>query len=597
MSRLTILLAVLLLCGCQDDAQTDLDPAPPTQAARSIPADAPADAVAGFRDGFITVDDVDARILATPADDRPAPGSDLDGWYREQIRLLAMNRLLLAEARRTDLDQDHEFVLRRLALERQIGIRQCLAAELPDAIRVDPAAVNALYEERADDLSAPERRSVYHLYRRLGDDADVDALDAELTTLRDRVLAGERFETLATEYSDSESRHREGSLGWFTPGQLPPTFDEVVFALDEGVPSQPVHMGDGAHLFLVGDVLPERQIELSEAAPRLRQELLAEQEAAALDELAARNDSPTVRIVERDELERIGRDDEIEAIVLEASDYALSLKDFRTRLARAYGDAIRQAPGARSAIPADQAWDALERLKRHEAAFEYCRASDRIDPDTIARQLEGWIEQSMTARMRQSLLRELALSDPQALESFFLSNRDQFLPPVEWQVDRLRIPFSGAAEGDALMARLEQLAAEDASSLTEIQDELGGDIDRLDGITMLDMQNLNPKMGQRVASTPTGSLVPPLRIDDRLELFRVVDRRQPAPPELADVQDAVVSAYLRQYTAELYTRLEADWLAESGYVLFEPRLALLRRAGRAETEISIEELDALLDGS
>lgn len=597
MSRLTPLLAVLLLCGCQDAAQTDPDTAPPIQAARSIPNDAPANAVARYEERYVTVDDVDAHILATPIEDRPAPGADLDDWYREQIRLIVMDQLLLDRARSTDLEQDPDFVLRRRALERQIGIRQCLTQEVPEALQVGRDDIAARYEARADDLQAPERRSVFHIYRRSGPDGDIAAINAELTALRDRVLAGERFETLAAEVSDSESRHREGSLGWFTRGQLPPAFDEVVFALDEGVPSRPVQMPDGAHLFLVGDILPARQASLDEAAPQLRAQILAEQEAAALDELAGRNPSPRVRIIERDELERLGRENETDAVVLEASDYSLTLSGFRTRLRRAFGDSIRTLPGLDSTLPIELAWNSLERLKRHEAAFEVCRSSGWIDDAAIDEQLEPWVEQTLIARMRQDELRRRALDDTTALERYFTSNRDQFLPPVEWRLDRLRVPFTEAATGDANMARLEALAAANEASLADIRAELGGEIEALDWLTMADMQRLNPKLGQRVAATPAGSLVSPLRIDDQLELYRVMDRRQPDPPTLAEVQGAVVSAYLRQYTAELYVELEEDWLAEADFQLYESRLEQLRRAGRSAPEISVEELEALLNES
>lgn len=594
MSRLTPLLAVLLLSGCQDAAQTDPDSAPPIQAARSIPDDAPADAVARHHASYVTVGDVDARILATPLEDRPAPGADLDAWYREQIRLIVMDRLLLDRARSSDLEGEPDFVMRRRALERQIGIRQCLAEEFPEALVVDQDEIETRYRERLDDLQAPERRSVVHLYRRIGPDGDVEALDAELNALRDRVMAGERFETLAAAHSASESRHREGSLGWFTRGQLPAAFDDVVFSLDEGVPSRPVHTPDGAHLFLVGDILPERRVALDEAAPQLRAQLLAEQEAAALDELAARNASPTVRIIERDELERLGREDDPDAVVLEASDYTLTLGGFRTRLRRAFGDTLRNTLNLENSLPMELAWTSLERLERHEAAFEVCRSSGHIDAAAIDRQIEPWIEQTLTARMRQAELRQRALEDSAALERFFASNRDQFLPPVEWQLERLQVPFAATAAGDAAMARLEALAAADESSLEEIRRELGGEIEMLEWLTISAMHRLNPKLGQRVAATAPGSLVPPLRIDDQLELYRVADRRQPDAPALEDVKEAVVSAYLRQYTAEIYTELEDDWLAEAGFQLFESRLEQLRRAGRGEADISIEELEDLL---
>ena len=45
--------------------------------------------------------------------------------------------------------------------------------------------------------------------------------------LRERILRGENFQRLAQSESDSESRHRQGSIGWVVRGQLPQTFARV----------------------------------------------------------------------------------------------------------------------------------------------------------------------------------------------------------------------------------------------------------------------------------------------------------------------------------------------------------------------------------
>jgi hypothetical protein len=61
--------------------------------------------VARFDEFEITLEELDARILALPPAERPAPGEDLDAWLTEQIRQMVVERQLLAEARTSGVAQ------------------------------------------------------------------------------------------------------------------------------------------------------------------------------------------------------------------------------------------------------------------------------------------------------------------------------------------------------------------------------------------------------------------------------------------------------------------------------------------------------------
>jgi len=66
-----------------------------------------------------------------------------------------------------------------------------------------------------------------------------------------RLRNGENFADLARKYSLSPDREDGGNLGYFSQGQLPPEFDEVLFKLPTGRVSDPVESPYGVHLFLV----------------------------------------------------------------------------------------------------------------------------------------------------------------------------------------------------------------------------------------------------------------------------------------------------------------------------------------------------------
>jgi len=67
--------------------------------------------------------------------------------------------------------------------------------------------------------------------------------EEEAQKVREKLEAGEDFDELAEEFSqDEESKDNGGRLGWFTPGEASPAFDEFAFnsELELGVISEPM---------------------------------------------------------------------------------------------------------------------------------------------------------------------------------------------------------------------------------------------------------------------------------------------------------------------------------------------------------------------
>ncbi len=85
--------------------------------------------------------------------------------------------------------------------------------------------------------------------------APVERTDAEAKALaealRQRLLAGEDFATLAQEYSNDGSSAEGGDLGWFGRSRMVAPFAEVAFTLPVGEISEPVKTEFGYHLIEV----------------------------------------------------------------------------------------------------------------------------------------------------------------------------------------------------------------------------------------------------------------------------------------------------------------------------------------------------------
>lgn len=69
--------------------------------------------------------------------------------------------------------------------------------------------------------------------------------------LKSEIEAGADFAALAMQHSQCPSGKQGGDLGEFSPGQMVPEFDRVVFSADVGTVQGPVKTQFGYHLIEV----------------------------------------------------------------------------------------------------------------------------------------------------------------------------------------------------------------------------------------------------------------------------------------------------------------------------------------------------------
>jgi parvulin-like peptidyl-prolyl isomerase len=105
--------------------------------------------------------------------------------------------------------------------------------------------------------------------------------EEEAAAARREILAGASFGDVARRVSLSPDADRGGDLGYFARGQMPPEFDEAVFALTPGRLSEVVETAYGYHLFLVTDRRAARTRTEAEVRAEVRAALLAEKRESA----------------------------------------------------------------------------------------------------------------------------------------------------------------------------------------------------------------------------------------------------------------------------------------------------------------------------
>ncbi len=72
--------------------------------------------------------------------------------------------------------------------------------------------------------------------------------EEKCTDLKTQIAGGAKFEDLAKQFSECPSGREGGALGEFSPGQMVPEFDKVVFNEEVGTVHGPVKTQFGFHL-------------------------------------------------------------------------------------------------------------------------------------------------------------------------------------------------------------------------------------------------------------------------------------------------------------------------------------------------------------
>jgi hypothetical protein len=116
--------------------------------------------------------------------------------------------------------------------------------------------------------------------------------------LRQRILSGEDFATLAIEFSeDTSSGPNGGDLGWFGRGRMVAPFEEAAFSLPLNQLSEPIKSDFGYHLIEVLEKdtnRPKEQSQLDQERNEAYQTWLTEQKAAITIEKPGADEFPSL---------------------------------------------------------------------------------------------------------------------------------------------------------------------------------------------------------------------------------------------------------------------------------------------------------------
>lgn len=153
----------------------------------------------------------------------------------------------------------------------------------------DSTAIKRLAKEAYDRMQ--KEVDVSHIMIGFGNTINEDdKMKAKADSIRERVLAGESFESLAERYSiDPSAKTNKGHLGYITSGRFPYSFEMEAFNTPKGGISEVFKTNFGYHIIKVQDVRPSRgkvHVEhVMKLIPRNSSDTIKNQKKASIDSI------------------------------------------------------------------------------------------------------------------------------------------------------------------------------------------------------------------------------------------------------------------------------------------------------------------------
>ncbi|HXF48606.1 MAG TPA: peptidylprolyl isomerase [Verrucomicrobiae bacterium] len=423
----------------------------------------PRDVVAEVDGHPITVEEVQKKLAGLRV---ARPESKPDELKREALNEIITERLVKIKAPSIPVEQDSAFMRRADYMLAQVATREVFNREVISVVSVSDSEVTERYRQRPQDYQMLAwARASHILIAPVKDTLLLTARQKETGWWADsepkaRVIADSLYRLIRSGFSfDSLARHwsqdmvsgvKGGDLGRFSPGQMVPEFDSVVFSQEVGSVSPPVKTRFGYHLIKVThrqekETAPLHDSLWQEIHKQLLNEKMIRRSFVFLDSL---QQAAGVRFNEK---------------VLEMSDSALQAQKIWAVVSRP-GDTVwsdrfgSQLVMARPIAPRAVDRDfKIELLKEAITPFLMRRAvADMKINETeayLARKEQLFLNEKMDRLMKESRIEYNPT--PDEVETYYQTHKSEFRTAESLSVHVQQMVFKTRAEADRAFHELE----------------------------------------------------------------------------------------------------------------------------------------------
>jgi peptidyl-prolyl cis-trans isomerase SurA len=182
---------------------------------------------------------------------------EIDGRMRYFINIFSSEQKMEDYFQKSviEIKQDLRDEIRELILSRK------MRGNITDNLSVTPSEVRSYFRSLPSDslpyINAEVEFNQILIYPKSSEQAIADVRE-KLLSIRERILNGESFVTLAVVHSEDGSAVKGGDIGWLAKTELDPEYAKVAFALKKGAISKIVESSFGFHIIQCLDKTEDR---------------------------------------------------------------------------------------------------------------------------------------------------------------------------------------------------------------------------------------------------------------------------------------------------------------------------------------------------
>ncbi len=197
---------------------------------------------------------------------------------KEFTRSIVIGDLLLNEAKKSKIEKTPSYKELLKITEKQL--LQKLFLEKMVKEHVTEEKLKAKYAEIVKQQSDEEEYKVSHILLKT---------ENEAKEIKKKLDKGADFSKLAQENSLDGNKDTGGSLGYFTKGQMVPSFEEAVFAMKIGEISGPVKTDFGYHIIKLEDKRKVQPESFDKMKAKLKDAMVAQYVQEYIEQLQQQN--------------------------------------------------------------------------------------------------------------------------------------------------------------------------------------------------------------------------------------------------------------------------------------------------------------------
>jgi parvulin-like peptidyl-prolyl isomerase len=494
------------------------------------------------------------------------------GDVDQRIRDVAWRKLIV-ENRRAEVEADRSYRLRAVEIDHSESA-SLLLTDVYSQVKISEGAIDEYLVAVKKKHEATTLR-IRHVFLR-ADASTPEDLRADqyavARLVRRRALAGERFEVLVREFSDSADASTGGVVDNLRPGMADPAFERIVFSLPEGGISDVIETNSGYHIVRLERRYPPQSFDegpYRESAPQVLRKQEEERLRSMLIDRLRKNENYERRWSASAGISPRAAD----GAVLEIGDFTFTTRDLAK--ARARSEPELQRWDQRAAFLEgllDRELLHRESLRRGLATDEEIR--DRSSRATEQALVEGALEREV-AQAKQSIPRA-------TLEDFVANPSSPLDLPATFRTNVIFVadggsPYDSMTLAEELRERIR--AGEEFSSVARLHSD-GPNADRGGELGYLDRVGLfgyAPELARAAASLEVGGVSEPERITaTRLVstinalrggflIVELVDRQPPGRLDLDHDENEIRDRLWEQRGAELLAAHRDRMLAEAQF--------------------------------